>query len=489
METHIWEFPHEGFYVQLEPNMTMELVDQAVENAGGINQLARVLKVKHVFRVYDYRVCRTSIPLSSLLKLCSLAGDEFGIERLEPHIIAYKGGPNAKPILNPRFPLVETSDLFEFMGHMVGDGGHSDHKAAYANSQETLVQKFLRLLQTVFGEVSVWTSVRKHEAPFKNSFQVRFGMTIVRLLHHIYHVDFRTHTARVPRRLFELHRKFAAAYLKAFGDDEGTVNDAGIQIGSANKELMQDIFDLVQAKFPELDAFATLAETQQPRGNMYHIRFRTGAFVNYRAFIGFTHPEKRKELDQILARRERGWVCKTHGATRLRILELLALSSPLTTKNLARMVNITSKTVGDHLKAKKGLIALGFVRVNKAETGPYGARLFEITERGRNVLQLPSIGLLGSGCAGRTKVEILKTLVGGSLRVKEIGQELGLNNVTIVNYMNGRRRSGKWNSGLLEFGLVERSGEGGRADPYVYSLLEAGRQFLAGLKTLFPALE
>lgn len=302
-------------------------------------------------------------------------------------------------------------------------------------------------------------------------------------------MDFRTSTTRVPPRLFELPPEYAAAYLHAFGDDEGTVHDTHIDLYSSNRELLQDIYDLVQAKFPELGAFAVFTK-KPPRSNpawrdMYDIRFRVGALASYRALIGFTHPEKKQELDQILACKNRNWTHRTYGITRRMLLVVLATTSSMTAKALARKVHTIVQNVRDpHLK---GLIAWGVVRVQKTETGPYGAKLFEITDRGRKFLQLPPIGLL-SGYTGRTKVAILKTLDKGRLRAKEIGQQLGKTKGAIYNQMRGANNRGKWTPGLLELGLVERcAGRRNNRDPNVYCLTTKGRRMVETLETLFPA--
>ncbi|MFQ5821571.1 MAG: HTH domain-containing protein [Candidatus Heimdallarchaeota archaeon] len=479
-QIHIWEFP-QRFRVQLDPRVTEGLVNCAAEKVGGIEQLARLLKIGT--SIYNYRARRIFIPISTLLKLCKLAGDEFAIEKLEPLVVAYKGGAGIKqPILNPKIPLVETPDLFALMGHLMGDGGYSGFSAYYGNTNEALIRKFIRLLQAVFGGVPVLEFRRRDLRKFTT---VRFGLTIVRFLRYLYKVDFRTFTARVPRRLFELPREYAAAFLRAFGDDEGTMQDCWIALCSANRELMQDINALVQAKFPDLDEGLAVHVENKKNGKFhkYTLRFRSGSLESYRAFIGFDQSEKKQELERILARRARGWKVRARGKTRRMLLELLlASSTPMTAKELARRLNVTNITVWHHLKGQNGLISLGFV-VSKAKM------VLEITERGRKFLQLPSIELLSNSQVGRRKVEILKALAGGSLTVGEIGQKLGLDVETIRFYLNGRKnsRNGRWSPGLLELGLVSRSGRGTSTDPYIYRLTDEGKQFLMELKTFFSA--
>jgi len=335
---HIWEFPPEGFYVKLETRIIKGLVNCVTENMGArsLRHLACILEIS-ADMLYGYCKGQYFIPLSLLLWLCDLAGGEFAIEQVEPHIVAYKsGGSSAKPIRNPNLPLVETPDLFAFMGHLMGDGGHDTFKASYSNSNEMLIQNFLRLLQEVFGEVPV--RITTHKLPRKNCSQIWFGMTIVRLLRHLYHVDFGTFTAQVPRRLFELPREYAAAFLRAFGDDEGCVQDKTITLWSVNQELLRGIHDLIQVKFPELKKFVVFEEKtriyDQAWRAFYSIRFRTGAFAGYRALIGFSHYEKQQDLDQILARRERGWRQRPPGETR-RMLLMALCSAPMTAKVLA----------------------------------------------------------------------------------------------------------------------------------------------------------
>lgn len=478
-EIHIWEFP-EGFYIKLKHKVTKDLVNRAAEAAGGIEQLARVLK-KDSKSIYNYRACKTFIPISLLLQLCKLAGNEFTIEKLEQHIFAYKRSGRARPILNPNLPLKESHALFALMGHLVGDGGYSIRGkfACYGNSEKILIKKFLRLLQEVFGDVPYRLEVIKNDPPRKDVLVVKFGLTIISLLRHLYRVDFRTYTAQVPAKLIELPREYTAAFLKSFGDDEGYVGDSDIIVCSVSIELMQAIHDLVQVKFPELGVYAVFEKKKQKSDHyLYRVRFKTGAFSQYRMLIGFTHPEKKQELDCILARRERGWNQRNKGVTKRRILKVLS-SNPMTRKDLARQIEVTTEMTRRHLKE---LIALGFVRVLEGETGRNNAITFELTEQGQKFLRLPPIGLL-SKHYGRTKVELLKTLKIGRFTVKELGKQLSLAKTPIRQHLLGIRKCrGKWIKGLLELGLVERFGNGSKTDPHIYHLTVKGRRVVEELE-------
>lgn len=480
-EIHIWEFSQE-FRVQLEPRLMEELGDRAVENVGGVIQLASVLNVKYP-TLYGYRMSRYFIPLALLSKLCDLAGDEFSIEWLEPQIIGYKGMPWAKPILDPNLPLVETPALFSLMGHLTGDGGHSSGHGYYTNTQQTLIREFLRLLREVFGAVPVRVEVAKRKAHTKPVTKLVFGMTLVRLLQYLYHVDFRTYTARVPHRLFELPQEYAAAYLRAYGDDEGCVRDTQITLCSANKGLLQGINALVRSKFPELAEFTHFGEEYRNSKPYYNIRLRCGAFANYRTLIGFTHPEKKRELDRVVPRRDQGQHCRNRGETRRMLLKSLK-SGPMTTKDLARTLDVTVGIVWSHLN---GLKAWRFVQIRGKKPVTGWPNLFEITEQGRKFLQLHSKGLLSSW-RGKTKFRILKILARRSIPAKEIGRALGMKIAAISNQLMGQSSCGKRYPGLLELGLVERSGNGGQTDPYAYHLTSEGRRVVEELDTLFLTL-
>lgn len=478
---HIWEFPEE-FWVQLDEGTTRELVDRASENVGGIEPLASVLNV-HIATVYRYRTCRTFIPLPLLQKLCELVGEGFTMEQVEPHVMAYKGGRNTHPIRNPHLPLMETPDLFALMAHIMGDGGYNAtyESSYYVNTHTALIRKFLRLLHATFGAVPVHFSVRKRPS-CKDGTYVLFGPTVVRFFGYLYQTDFQASTARVPQRLFDLPREYAAAYLRAFGDDEGNIDDGQIIICSANQELLQGIYALIQAKFPELAEFVVFEEEGWKSKTLFHIRFRTGAFISYRALIGFTHPEKQQTLDRILARKQRGWVQRSDGTTRRMLLQRI-MSRPMTTKELAKFLEVTVHAIRYHVK---GLLALGAIQVSGTGSEARRPVMFEITERGRKFLLLPSLGLL-SRRAGRRKVELLKTLVKGNLGVEELRQKLGWAERIIYHHVNGRDNHGKWQPGLVEMGLVSRSGRGCMGDPSVYRLTTEGQRVVDALETIFPS--
>lgn len=69
---------------------------------------------------------------------------------------------------------------------------------------------------------------------------------------------------------------------------------------------------------------------------------------------------------------------------------------------------------------------------------------------------------------------------------EEIRREIDLREGSLLRHMNGRRDRGKWNPGLIELGLVRRSRQGRKTDPYIYSLTKEGRKVFEELKTLFP---
>lgn len=484
---HIWEFPKD-FRIQLDRKETRPLVDRAKEGVGGIKSLASLLKV-HVTTLYEYRAGDSSIPLKILLKLCELTGGEFPVEQLEQDIRGYKSGMRTQLVKNPILPIQETPELFAVIGHLTGDGGHS-RLAYYHNTCRTLIDEFMDHLRIVFGEVPIRIAVDAYERRIKARKEVigvYFPMTIVRLLRHLYHVDFRTFTSRVPPRLFDLPWPYAAAYLRAFGDDEGRVHDSHIELYSANKELMRDISDLVGEKFPELSEFMSLQEKKGPqdRINVYTLRFTTGAFASYQDLIGFTHPEKKHELGQILARKKRGWQSRTPGQTRRMLLRSLK-SGAMTTKELARVLNVSVQAIRYHLGE---LTTLGAV----IQTGRRGnAKMLAITGLGRKLLELPPIGLemLEPNYRVRTKLKILKTLAAGEgVILRDLVHQLGLVNSTISRYLNTYTRKGQNSetSGLIDLGLVRRSRKDGKA-PYTYHLTNEGQKVVKIIATLFPDL-
>jgi predicted transcriptional regulator len=173
--------------------------------------------------------------------------------------------------------------------------------------------------------------------------------------------------------------------LRAFGDDEGAVQDGQISLWSSNKLLLQDIYSLITAKFPELKEFGVLHDYMNNKNHMHTIRFKTGVLSSYMNLIGFTHPEKQKEVDYFLTRQTRGWGQRPQGVTRRMLLEILASSSSITVKALAQKLVVTVGPIRKHLKA---LMKMNFVQVQNGEIGPYGAKLFEITKKGLRFLEI-----------------------------------------------------------------------------------------------------
>lgn len=473
---HIWEFPQEGFSVQLEPEVMKRLVNHAIKQVGGFEALKDILGIGHS-TLYQYQNQIRFIPIARLFTLCEIAGDPLNIDRIEPHIIAYKGGPNARSIRNATLPIMETPALFEFLGHLVGDGGHNTQRANYTNTNRVLIQKFLKLL-TMFGEVPYGKVVRKKGAYNQkmDCVYIEFGMTLIRLFHHLYQMDFRTYTSEVPQRLFELPPEYAAGFLRAVGDDEGCVQDSRILIYSTSQKLMQGMEALMHAKFPELQPYATMIKTKDKRyADLYKIRVRAGGMEAYRDRIGFTHSDKHEDLERILARRGRGWKIRKTGTT-LRLL-LEAVQSPKTVKEQSTILEISVNNIRTHLKRA---LEIKFIIENEED------EIYELTARGRKYLQYPLIGLLGLKRVGQVQLEIFKALSECQLSAKELKQRLKLSDSQVWVQLNGVKVQGTWKPGLVELGLVERarSRVGDRA--YSYRLTPKGRQAFNELNEHFP---
>jgi len=282
--------------------------------------------------------------------------------------------------------------------------------------------------------------------------------------------------------LFALPREYAAAYVRAFADDEGTVQDNHLTLVSANRKLLQDVYELIQTKFPELGEYIRISG-QSPRCSL---RFRTGSFAPYSTLIGFDHPKKHHALARILARQARGWTNRKAGTTRRMILEALQ-SGAMTSKEVAESLGVTVATSSRHLKHLNGL---KFVRVDEKGTETSWSALFTLTDRGQRFLQLPSLGLLGGirRKYGRTKVKILQTLTGAeSMTIHQIVAKLGISRYVIYGHLHGVLWRGARRQGLAGLGLVHRV-RTDHHDTDIYSLTDAGKRFLDELATLFPNL-
>jgi len=280
------------------------------------------------------------IPLWFIIKLSEIF-PKFTIDELEKNIIAYKGPSSSSIIVNPKFPLQEDYRLMKIIAHFLGDGSvgggfgsgllKGKQHSEYRNFTPDLLDRFEEDL-SVFGKVPTSKNYKHGNIILPNS--------IGYILQHIYKIKFDTFNSRLPVLLFFLPRKLIAAFLRAFGDDEGHVYDSSVEYYSNNKELLRDILKLINQKFPELKTSLIQSNHSAGKNTKFSLKFYSTSQESYLALIGFDHKQKSEDLKFNMKRRRD----KRRRVTESELLRTL-INKELSAKQISRLVGTRHSSV------------------------------------------------------------------------------------------------------------------------------------------------
>lgn len=360
-EFHLDNLPRPKFYIFLKEKFRKQIlndtnkISQITGRTKSTLERWRSGKCDRGRAMGKWRRGEQFIPLVALLKICKGVG--VSTETLEKNIIAYKAPGAGSKIRNPVLPLKEKHELIGLLTHIVCDGsGLPDNTNYYRNFNTSLLDEFERNLKTCFGDVEI---TRKENL-------IIFPKIITYTLSYIYKINFGTFNARLPKDLWNLPKRFAAVSIRAFADDEASIGHSGIRFYSANKNLLNDLKSLIEYHFPEI-RLSPIFVRQRKNTIEYSFAINPLSFNEFHRKIGFTHSDKKADLEFYIKKGNKNWDHRPKGKTKEMILREL-LKKEKSTKELAKKLFITPKLITYHLsgydkrgKRIKGLEELGYV--------------------------------------------------------------------------------------------------------------------------------
>ena len=387
---HLIDLPSDLIFIRLEDQIRGKFLETLKEVFGIYRKIGDFVNYTDTGIVDSFRVKNRFIKLSTIIKLTNLLSKkgycEFDINKIEKKVIAYRGIGTSLIIKNPKFPLKEDERIIRIFFHLLGDGYGGKYGVAkpfYRNYAKELLDEFEEDLK-VFGEVP----------HIKRETIVEIPSVIGYILEHIYKVNFESHKSFIPPVIFKLPDKPIAQGIKAFADDEASVEDCRIKFHSSNKNLLSGIRNLIIKKFPEFSG--KIGEIREGwtclRGKKfirYSFTILSSGLKPYYDLIGFSHKGKAESLQIIIERRKRKWARRDKNITKLLILQSLENRNK-TVKEISKEVGITESIVRSHFEGSKsnGILSLnkmGFVK-NIGFNNTRG-RIWSITERGIKFLK------------------------------------------------------------------------------------------------------
>lgn len=389
---HITDLPSGLVFVYLEDIFREKFLKISKETFGNYRQLGEFVGYTNSGIIESFRTKNRFTRLSTIIRLADFFTKrgyrDFNLNEVEKRVIAYRGIGTSLIIKNPNFPLREDERMIRIFFHLLGDGyggkyGRGGGKPYYRNYTKELLDEFKKDLK-VFGEVP----------HIKRKTIVEIPKVIGYILEHIYKINFESHKSFIPSVIFQLPKEVIAQGIKAFADDEASVDDCRIRFYSSNKILLSGIKNLLIEKFPEfLGEIGKIEESKTYLRGKKFIRYSfpilSKGLKPYSELIGFTHPEKLELLERIMRRGKRKWTRRDKNITKLLILRSLKGKNE-TIKEISKEVGITKAVARSHFEDNEssGILSLkrmGFVKnIGLTETR---AKIWGLSEKGLRFLK------------------------------------------------------------------------------------------------------
>jgi hypothetical protein len=302
---HITELPTDRTYVQFSKEFHQKFFN--VIKKGRFEEINyKFFGCKLNYNTFkQWRQRKNFLPLWYVLKHQEIFVKNMPLTIVEKNIIAYKGPSSSTIIKFPNFPLQEDKRMIKILAHLIGDGSVSGafgtalpkgkSHSEYRNFSNYLLDSFVQDIQ-IFGQFDVSINYKHGHVIVPN--------LIGYILKHLYQIKFDTFNSRLPASLFNSEPELAAAFIRAFADDEAHVYDSSIEFYSANKELLKDISYLIRQKFPVFDISNIKKNSLGGKNPKYSFSVLKDSLESFRNLIGFDCPNKKERLRYSIERRK-----------------------------------------------------------------------------------------------------------------------------------------------------------------------------------------
>lgn len=121
-----------------------------------ITNVAKVFKL-NVRQLYKWKEGKNNYPLIVLFNMSNELRIELKLEYI-------KTGKNSDAIINPKITFEENSQLIEFFGHLLHDGGiDSRYGVHYTTNSKIYTERFEELVNVCFGKMKVEKRIEKNK--------------------------------------------------------------------------------------------------------------------------------------------------------------------------------------------------------------------------------------------------------------------------------------------------------------------------------------
>ena len=357
VEIHLWNFP-DTIYFLIKPNIRRIYFNKIYSYYGSKRKAAKNLGIslktirqyENGFSIKHKKKHPQYTPIKFFKKTSHLFDQGF-IEKLEQNVVAISTR-NGFDVKYPKLPIQESPELYNVIGHIIADGSAPKRSTPYyVNSCQclrNLFKKNLKLLGT--SEIS--------EYKIGNKVFVNFSKAITDILSHFFDILF-TFPNRIPKQIFNSSLECKTAFLQALFDDDGTMTSQ-LVVGIHNLNIMREIKSLIDSVGIKTNNLVIHHYTRKEyihKKDKVTLSIPTKEYKKFRDLIGFSHPQKSKNLEVAIKRKDRRQRTRDSKYIEKRILVILR-DKPSKTIELANGLLFTWNGIMPHLDMllKKGLI-------------------------------------------------------------------------------------------------------------------------------------
>ena len=362
---HLWEFPEDKIFVQLEYSYRKQLFGEILDKLGNTWRLAKCLSIGYTTtkQIIDGLKYRNKDKLNEqvhcrlkLLKRIAWMHSELYDEKqsaikseIEKNVYSYRALPGTQ-IIEPKLPIKARPELFRIIGHVIADGTWSPTSCArYINSSYELIERFKEDLNLVFGQVETNYISKGSHTPY-----LIFPTAIIHILMSKYGVKF-SGVNGFPQIINSIPNKHKSYFLQALFDDEGFVHDSNVQICGLDRGLLEGVKRVLYKDFDiKTGDIAYYQDYHRSDGSISKVAYfhvLADGVLAYASRIGFQHPKKNDRLNLLLAIKKRGMRnFLSHEEVEERVIAELK-NGPKTAPELAIKLILTARNLRDHLYA------------------------------------------------------------------------------------------------------------------------------------------
>ncbi len=344
VKIHLWDFP-DTIYFLMKPDIRKMFFDRIYSFYKSKRNAARNFGINlATIRNYEkgYSIKHPQyMPIKFFKKTLPFLEKKF-IENLEQNLAAISIR-NGLEIKEPKIPIQESPQLYNLIAHIIADGSAPKRRTPYyANSCQTLRDNFRSNLES-FGKAET------SETYYCSVPIVTFPKAITDILSNFFDIQF-TFPNRIPKKIFTASLECKAAFLQALFDDEGTMTSK-IIVGIHNVDIMKEIKLLLNSiglKTSNVMIYHYTTEGYTHKKDKVTLSIPTKEYVKFKNLIGFSHPQKSRNLEIAIQTRNRKQRTRDPNYIEDRILRILELK-PSKTMELANELLFTENGIRPHL--------------------------------------------------------------------------------------------------------------------------------------------